>query len=115
MRVKKDVNIGIGARIQTARETAGYTQEQLSELLQMSPNHLSSIECGVSGCSMENLQKICRILNVSADSIVFEETSKDGTMAKILLLLERFKPECLHHVGNVIEKLAEIPQIAEHE
>ena len=54
MRQRKDVNIQIGANIQTLREYAGYTQDELSELIGITPNHLSAIERGVSGVSLEN-------------------------------------------------------------
>ena len=53
MREKKDINIEIGGNIQVAREQAGYTQDTLSEMLGMTPNHLSAIERGASGISLE--------------------------------------------------------------
>jgi DNA-binding XRE family transcriptional regulator len=46
MRTKKTINIEIGANIQAARERAGYTQEELSEVLNITPNHMSAIERG---------------------------------------------------------------------
>ena len=46
MREKKDINIEIGGNIQVAREQAGYTQDTLSEMLGMTPNHLS---CALPG------------------------------------------------------------------
>ena len=52
MREKKDINIEIGGNIQVAREQAGYTQDTLSEMLGMTPNHLSAIERGASGISL---------------------------------------------------------------
>lgn len=55
MREKKDINIEIGGNIQVAREQAGYTQDTLSEMLGMTPNHLSAIERGASGISLESL------------------------------------------------------------
>ena len=61
MREKKDINIEIGGNIQVAREQAGYTQDTLSEMLGMTPNHLSAIERGASGISLEALQRLCRL------------------------------------------------------
>lgn len=58
MREKKDINIEIGGNIQVAREQAGYTQDTLSEMLGMTPNHLSAIERGASGISLEALQRL---------------------------------------------------------
>ena len=71
MRKKKEDNVFVGGQIRTAREYAGMTQERLSELLDISTNHLSAIERGVYGISVENLRKLCRVLDVSADFILF--------------------------------------------
>lgn len=38
----------IGKRIRHRREAAGLSQEQLAEKLELSTNHISSIECGKS-------------------------------------------------------------------
>ena len=43
MREKKEINIAVGNHIQLVREEAGYTQDTLSELLDITPNHLSAI------------------------------------------------------------------------
>lgn len=69
MREKKDINIEIGGNIQVAREQAGYTQDTLSEMLGMTPNHLSAIERGASGISLEALQlKPCSVFAVCSAS-----------------------------------------------
>ena len=51
MCIRDSINIEIGGNIQVAREQAGYTQDTLSEMLGMTPNHLSAIERGASGIS----------------------------------------------------------------
>lgn len=77
MRRKKEINQRVGANVQQARERAHYTQEELSELLSITPNHLSAIERGVSGVTLEMLEKLCRLFNVSADTILFGETERN--------------------------------------
>lgn len=82
MRGKKRLNIEIGQRLQFARERADYTQERLSELIGVTPNHLSAIERGASGMSLEALEKICPILGISADFILFgNEVEEDELLA----------------------------------
>lgn len=44
MRVKKEINIQIGERIKAARELCGYTQEQLAEAIEVSPQYISDLE-----------------------------------------------------------------------
>ena len=86
MREKKDIYIEIGGNIQVARDQAGYTQDTLSEMLGMTPNHLSAIERGASGISLEALQRLCRLLGVSADRIIF---GTDDPEAEALALARR--------------------------
>lgn len=71
MQKKKPVNIEIGQNIKRLRENAGMTQESLSELLGLGVKHISAIECGAAGVSIPTLIKLCSLLSVSADRILF--------------------------------------------
>lgn len=46
-----------------AREARGYTQKELSELLGITQGSLSKIEKGIQKPSIENLEKLCDVLN----------------------------------------------------
>ena len=93
MREKKDINIEIGGNIQVAREQAGYTQDTLSEMLGMTPNHLSAIERGASGISLEALQRLCRLLGVSADRII-----RVCVLGIVATQCTAAKPIAYHHI-----------------
>ena len=67
MREKKDINIEIGGNIQVAREQAGYTQDTLSEMLGMTPNHLSAIERGTDEPEAEALALARRISDIKPE------------------------------------------------
>ena len=67
----KDTNIAIGERVRRARTETGFSREQLAEMLEISALFLGYIECGQRGMSITTLQKLCRVLNVSADYILF--------------------------------------------
>ena len=71
MRLKKQINIEIGERIKAAREAASLTQEIFSERIEVTPQYVSDLERGVVGVSLSTLKRICVILGVSADSILF--------------------------------------------
>ena len=60
----------IGARIKTARERAGLTQEDLAAELEMSPTHISVLERGVKAPKLETLVKIANTLHVSTDTLL---------------------------------------------
>lgn len=115
MRSKKDINIKIGANIQAAREQAGYTQEHLAELLDLSPNHISAIERGVSAVSLDALQKICVLFGISADVIVFGNTEQNDDVYKIAQQLSRIKPEYQPQINKVLSALLELSAIMQEE
>ena len=60
----------VGRRIKTARERKKLTQEQLAEMVNLSPMHVSVIERGVKLPKLETLINIANILDVSADELL---------------------------------------------
>ena len=59
----------IGRRIQAIRKQRGLTQEQLAEQLDISTTHMSAIERGVSGVTVEKLVQIINCLDCTADDL----------------------------------------------
>ena len=104
MREKKEFNVFVGTNIQKARESAGFTQEQLAELMDISTNHLSAIERGIYGTSIESLYKICTILNESADFILLGKapSNEDNALAQRIAAV---RPECKQEVMKGIDAL----------
>ena len=105
MREKKDINIEIGGNIQVAREQAGYTQDTLSEMLGMTPNHLSAIERGASGISLEALQRLCRLLGVSADRIIFGTDEPEAEALALARRISDIKPEYRQQVQELLSAI----------
>ena len=60
----------VGRRIKAAREHKRLTQEQLAELVDLSPMHVSVIERGVKLPKLETLINIANVLDVSADVLL---------------------------------------------
>lgn len=108
MREKKAINVQIGTNIQAAREAAGYTQEELSELVGLTPNHLSAIERGVSGASLEVLQKLCSLLGVSADYLMFGRAGADDEALMLARRLTDLDPRRKTQVKKAISALLEL-------
>ncbi len=77
MREKKEINIQIGKQVKLAREKSRLTQEQLAEQLECTPQYLSDLERGVVGISVALLKRLCVVLGVSSDDILFAEESKN--------------------------------------
>ena len=108
MREKKEINVQIGTNIQLAREQAGFTQEKLSELVGLTPNHLSAIERGVSGASLEVLQKLCPILGVSADYLLFGEVSIDEETLSLARQFMGVDPARIPYLKQIISALLKL-------
>lgn len=77
MRVKKEINIQIGEQIKLAREQAKLTQEQFAERIDVSPQYVSDLERGVVGVSIATLKRICTVLGVSSDQILFGKQTEN--------------------------------------
>jgi len=108
MREKKTINVRIGMNIQIARESSGYTQEKLSELVGLTPNHLSAIERGVSGASLEVLEKLCLLLGVSADYLFFGRTGADDETLMLARQISNIDPKRKEQVKKVIAAVLEL-------
>ena len=66
----------IGKRIKTARIKADLTQERLSEMVDISPTHLSNIETGTTRLSLNAVVRIANALGVSADDLLCDDVLK---------------------------------------
>lgn len=68
---KKLLNVQIGSRIKKARESAHLTQEGLAEKVEVSVQYVSDLERGKVGASVATIIRICKVLQISSDYILF--------------------------------------------
>ena len=61
----------IGDRIKHLRKAKNYTQEQLAEMINISPKNISQLERGKMGISVSTLMSISKALQISADYLLF--------------------------------------------
>ena len=101
---RKDLNVLVGANIKREREKAGFTQDQFSELLGIGSKSLSSIERGVVGVSLTTLLKICDVLHISANALLYEQAQKNDADS-ITMQLQRLSPEQFQIASDVITSL----------
>ena len=52
---KKEINIRIGKRLKEARESNGFTQEKLAEVLNVGVEHYRKVESGMYGLQLEKM------------------------------------------------------------
>ena len=101
---RKDLNVLVGANIKREREKAGFTQDHFSELLGIGSKSLSSIERGVVGVSLTTLLRICDILHISANALLYERT-QENDVDSIALQLKMLSAEQFGIASDVITNL----------
>ncbi len=74
--------IEIGKRIQDRRRQLGFTQEQLSEKMNVSIQMVSNLERGIKAIRIDNLIKLSRVLGISTDYILTGKES-DAEMTEL--------------------------------
>ena len=67
----------LGRKIKQYRILKGYTQEEFSELLNISQRTLSGIECGKNFLSSTTMDKILEVLNIKADDLFYLDYLKN--------------------------------------
>ena len=67
-------------RIRKAREEMGYTREKFAQLLDVSVSYMAEVERGRTGISVKMLIKICKVLGLSADYILFGDVEEGDTL-----------------------------------
>ena len=90
-------------RIRKAREEMGYTREKFAEKLDVSVSYLAELERGRTGISVKMLIKVCNVLGLSADYVLFgkERTEDELRLDAIRRIDEKYLPL----MDKVIEEL----------
>ena len=101
--------IAIGSKIKEARERAHLTQEELAEIIDISPTHMSVIERGVKTPKLDTFVKIVKALNLSADALLLDgmDQVNDSIVAELSVRLGRLTDENQNPILNAIRALTE--------
>lgn len=97
----------IGNRISQARNLRNLTQENLSELTGLSVSAISRIETGRNSTSLKTLSKICDVLDINLDYILYDILSSDTkitdpTVSDIIMLLDSLTDEQKIFIRDVL-------------
>ena len=101
--------IAIGARIKAARERVHLTQEQLTEIIDISPTHMSVIERGVKTPKLDTFVRIANALGVSTDALLQDVVVpvNDSIMAELSARIGRMPQKDQERILNAIRALTE--------
>ena len=74
---KKEVNNHIGKIFQQYRLKNNLTQNQVAEITNLEPRHISQIERGFSKGSIDTLIKLCNAYYITPDIVLYDLLDKN--------------------------------------
>ena len=83
--------IELAGRLRQIRESAGYTQEQFSELLDISTSGYKKIESAKNQITLDEIRKLEKHFHVSADYLLF---GKNSDFEETWKLIENSSESC---------------------
>lgn len=97
--------ITMGRRIRLRRKELGLTQNKLAELLEISNNHLSSIENGREKPSLEKFVILCELLKTTPDFLLLGNLHSCNVSQNISDNLRLCDTEDIELAGQIVELL----------
>ena len=99
----------VGHRIKMARESKNLSQEDLAELVDLSPTHISVIERGVKVTRLDTVVAIANALEVSADSLLVDvvDQSVIGVTNKLYDMLSKLPKKEQERIMKAVSVLIE--------
>ena len=101
--------VAIGSRIKAAREQAHLTQEELAEIIDISPTHMSVIERGVKTPKLDTFVKIVNALNISSDALLQDVIApiNDNILSELSTRIGGLSQKEQNRILNAIRALTE--------
>lgn len=99
----------LGARIKEIRKNRGLSQEQLAELIDVEPRHLSRIEVGKSYPTIDRLEKIARVLETPMGNFfdymhLNDQATRGKTVEEMMKGLPEEYQQIIYRIVRVFEK-----------
>ena len=102
----------IGQRIYRCRKKLGLTQEELSEMADVTPQFVSFAESGKRAMRVDNIVKIAGALHVSVDYLLTGERV-DKDLLFFSDKLKKLTPDQLAHIEAVVDECIAIIENAD--
>lgn len=101
---KDKLNVEVGYRIRSIRESLNMSRDCFSELCNISESFLSDVERGNKGITSKTIIKICEKTNVSADYLLFGNTQQDSNVSVLLELFSKLDNRYVFHATNMLKE-----------
>ena len=103
----------VGKRFREIRKANHITQEALADMLEVTPKHISQIELGKTGLSLNIVVKFAHLLNCSMDYLIFGNSANrmlDKLPTEILSILYSGNPEEIERLERYLNMYIEMHQ-----
>ena len=91
----------LGEKLKDARKQASLSQEQLAEKMELSTNHISSMECGKSLLTTSRLMDLCDILGGTPNYYLLGEIEPEAN--RVTALVRKLSPDDQEMVCRLLE------------
>lgn len=95
----------IGSRLKQLRKSKGLTAAQLADKVNITREHLSSVENNIKTISLSTLQKICDTLDISMTDFFAEEDELGPEFRELLNNAKHLSPEQLKKLNDFLKSL----------
>ena len=75
----KNINIEIGEKLKKARISCGYTQEEVSEMLECAPRYISQLETNQTAGSIPTILYLCSLYKITLNDLYSDYLNFDTT------------------------------------
>lgn len=101
-----DLKKFLGKRIRETRKARKLTQERVAELIGIETPSLSNIENGKYYPTAENLEKILKVLNISAEELfhIEEKKSAEETLKEIIQIIKD-NPSKINDIYKIVKAI----------
>lgn len=103
MRIRDPNRIEMGRRFREARERLNWSREVLAERADLSVSFIADLELGNTGTRLENFIRLCRLLDLNADYVLFG--APGDAVQRITDLLRDRDEETVRVVERTVEAL----------
>lgn len=94
----------MGQRILARRKALGLTQDDLAEMIGVTPPMISNLEQGKKAIRPDNLAKVCKALGLSADFVLYGGDTQ-SLIDVVAEKLPHLTDDELHIVNDMIDAL----------
>lgn len=102
----------LGLRIKQCRKMQHLTQENLAELIDVSPHYIYELEKGMKCMSLATLIDIASVLNLSTDYLLFgtqrvstSSLAEEAPVDRLSLLLRNLTPQQRDNLSDILAVL----------